>query len=285
MTVKLSDLRTAAQVREEDMRDPEYRREYERTKLANDVALQVLTYRAEHGMTQTGLARLLGMRQPNIARLESGEHEPSLSTLARLSSVLGIDFSVDITPGGACLAAPRATVSARGRERAGIALAGAASAPSAVLTKAPRRTASPGRDQKAAHLRDLERLRELIRPYSTDTSAPIARAIARMPAEGQAEARDILARLGTTGEDPEKAAARQQILLDIAEAETALRDLLGRPHYKIRDGRIVTDPGTGEPVPDRKTEREARALLAEMDRIRTRLTGLPPRDDVPGAAE
>jgi transcriptional regulator with XRE-family HTH domain len=54
-------------------------------------------------MSQAELARRLGMRQPHIARLESGEHEPSLSTLARLSSALGLDFSIDIKPGGLML--------------------------------------------------------------------------------------------------------------------------------------------------------------------------------------
>jgi hypothetical protein len=32
--------------------------------------------------------------------LESGEHEPSLSTLARLSATLDVEFILDITPGG-----------------------------------------------------------------------------------------------------------------------------------------------------------------------------------------
>jgi ribosome-binding protein aMBF1 (putative translation factor) len=98
--VKLSDLPTAAEVREQDMRDLDYRREYERTKLANDVAIKVLRYRAQHGLSQSELGRIVGMRQPLIARLESGEHEPSLSTLARLSAALDLDFSVDIKPGG-----------------------------------------------------------------------------------------------------------------------------------------------------------------------------------------
>jgi len=57
-------------------------------------------YRAEHGLTQTAFGRLVGMRQPHVARLESGEHEPSLSTLARLSATLDVDFILDITPGG-----------------------------------------------------------------------------------------------------------------------------------------------------------------------------------------
>ena len=39
------------------------------------------------------------MRPSNTARLESSEHEPSLSPLARLSSVLGVDFSVEVKRG------------------------------------------------------------------------------------------------------------------------------------------------------------------------------------------
>ena len=51
----------------------------------------------EHQLTQTELARMLGMRQPHIARLEAGEHEPSLAMLARLARVLGLEFHIDIT--------------------------------------------------------------------------------------------------------------------------------------------------------------------------------------------
>jgi ribosome-binding protein aMBF1 (putative translation factor) len=61
---------------------PEYRREHERTRLANDVAIRVIQYRAMHGLSQAELARRLGTRQPNVARLESGEHEPTIATLS-----------------------------------------------------------------------------------------------------------------------------------------------------------------------------------------------------------
>ena len=60
--------------------------------------MRVVGYRIDRGLSQTGLARLLGMHQPAIARLEAGEHEPSLATLSRLARVLGIDFHIDITP-------------------------------------------------------------------------------------------------------------------------------------------------------------------------------------------
>lgn len=124
--VKLSELRAEAEIHEQDLRDEEYRLEVERTQFANDVAIKVIQYRVSHGLSQAGLARRLGMRQPNVARLESGEHEPSLSTLARLSLALGLDFSVEVKTGALRLrypadsdAGPGSRVR-RGRKRASV---------------------------------------------------------------------------------------------------------------------------------------------------------------------
>lgn len=105
--VRLSELKTADQVRAVDMQnDLEYRREYERTRLANDIAIKVLKYRQANGLSQAQLARMLGMRQPNVARLEAGEHAPSLETLSRLADVLRLDFSIDVKPGRLSLRNP-----------------------------------------------------------------------------------------------------------------------------------------------------------------------------------
>jgi DNA-binding XRE family transcriptional regulator len=96
--MKVSDLRTASEVEQADLgNDPEYRAEWDRTRLSHEVAMRVLDYRVEHKLTQTALAELLGMRQPHIARLETGDHEPSLATLARLARVLDLEFHIDIT--------------------------------------------------------------------------------------------------------------------------------------------------------------------------------------------
>ena len=96
---KISELRSARQIRDDDLRDPEIRAENERTALAHAVAMRVIKYRADHALSQTGLAHLLNMQQPAVARLEAGDHEPSLATLARLARVLGVEFHIDITPG------------------------------------------------------------------------------------------------------------------------------------------------------------------------------------------
>jgi transcriptional regulator with XRE-family HTH domain len=38
------------------------------------------------------------MKQPAIARLEAGDHTPSIDTLVRLSRGLGMRFRLEITP-------------------------------------------------------------------------------------------------------------------------------------------------------------------------------------------
>jgi ribosome-binding protein aMBF1 (putative translation factor) len=95
---KLSDLTSSTQIAADELRDPEVATELERMSVAEQIALLLTTYRVEHGLTQTGLAELLGMHQPAIARLEAGTHEPSLATLARLSSALGIRLDVHVAP-------------------------------------------------------------------------------------------------------------------------------------------------------------------------------------------
>src|ERR1700719_1476316 len=61
---KLSDLKSAAQIAADERRDPGVLAELERTSVAEQVALLLTSYRVEHGLTQTGLAELLGMHQP-----------------------------------------------------------------------------------------------------------------------------------------------------------------------------------------------------------------------------
>jgi transcriptional regulator with XRE-family HTH domain len=80
------------------LRDDAFRREWERTALAGAVALRLVEYRAEHGLSQRALAAKLGMKQPAIARLEAGDHTPSIDTLVRLSRGLGMRFRLEITP-------------------------------------------------------------------------------------------------------------------------------------------------------------------------------------------
>ena len=101
--MRLDDAIPAEQVEADSMASPEYRAERDRTRLANEVAIRVLRYRHEHELSQSAFARLIGMRQPNVARLEAADHEPSVSMLSRLSAVLGEPFTIDVDSDGAHL--------------------------------------------------------------------------------------------------------------------------------------------------------------------------------------
>ncbi len=96
--MKLSRLRSSKDVLKKDLGDPEFRAEWERTALARAIASQVIAYRVEHGLSQTALAKRLGMKQPAVARLEAGEVTPSIETLQRLVPVLDTEIVIDLAP-------------------------------------------------------------------------------------------------------------------------------------------------------------------------------------------
>jgi DNA-binding XRE family transcriptional regulator len=87
------------------MQDTEVAQAWQETELARQVALLLVAYRAEHQLTQTALAQKLGMRQPAVARLEAGDHNPSFRTLIRLAEALGVEFTLHISKDGLDLSA------------------------------------------------------------------------------------------------------------------------------------------------------------------------------------
>jgi len=96
--MKLSEMKTNDELITEQLRtDPEFRAEWERTALARAVAVAIVRYRAEHDLSQRDLAGRLGMKQPQVARLELGEINPSMDTLMRLSAELGMFGIIAIT--------------------------------------------------------------------------------------------------------------------------------------------------------------------------------------------
>lgn len=101
--MKLSELTTQADLTRRQSSDPAFRDEWDRSALARAVAGRVVAHRVEHGLSQTALARQLGMQQPAVARIESGDHTPSLEVLWRLASRVGIEFHIDITARGVAI--------------------------------------------------------------------------------------------------------------------------------------------------------------------------------------
>lgn len=81
-------------LKEELIKDPEFAREYYKKDLAFDIGNMVIEARISRGITQTQLAKIIGTKQPGIARLERGESMPSLSLLDKVAKALGTNLSV-----------------------------------------------------------------------------------------------------------------------------------------------------------------------------------------------
>ena len=54
------------------------------------IGYHIAFQRKKKGLTQAGLARHSGIPQPNLSRIERGEQDPTVSTLLRICSSLGI---------------------------------------------------------------------------------------------------------------------------------------------------------------------------------------------------
>jgi len=103
--VKLSEMASLDEVVAQQREDPEFRQEWDRGAFAREVAIRVVRYRTDRGLTQAQLAKAVGMTQPVIARLESGDQAPSLATLARITAGTGISFHLDVADGDIALSA------------------------------------------------------------------------------------------------------------------------------------------------------------------------------------
>ena len=97
MTKKPTRSKTASRLAGEEARNPEVAAELARTAVANQLAILLVQHRIDHDLTQTALARMLGMSQPAVARLEAGDHEPSVATLMRLARHLGITLRLQLS--------------------------------------------------------------------------------------------------------------------------------------------------------------------------------------------
>jgi ribosome-binding protein aMBF1 (putative translation factor) len=97
--VKLSEMKPQDRVVAAALRDdPAVRSEWERMALARAVAVAVTRVRAARGLSQREIAALLAMTQPQVARLERGDVNPSMDTLMRVAAGLDIEFMISVRP-------------------------------------------------------------------------------------------------------------------------------------------------------------------------------------------
>lgn len=76
-------------VKEQIKKDPRMASALEEARIQVRLAVMIAQLREKRGLSQRDLAEKTGFKQPQIARIESGDYLPTLETLWKLADVLG----------------------------------------------------------------------------------------------------------------------------------------------------------------------------------------------------
>lgn len=82
----------------EQLKDPEFRAEYEALEPEFAIIQAMIDARKRAGLTQRQLAERSGIAQGDISKLERGSANPSIRTLRRLARGMGMSIKVQFEP-------------------------------------------------------------------------------------------------------------------------------------------------------------------------------------------
>lgn len=85
-------------IRNEVLANPDVKAEYNALKPEFDLARQVIAIRKASGLSQREFAERIGIKQPQLARIESGKQIPKLETLIKLASGAGYTVEIHFVP-------------------------------------------------------------------------------------------------------------------------------------------------------------------------------------------
>lgn len=85
------------EVKKELLKNPAIRKEYERLEPQFEIAVQLLDYRIKHNLSQAQLAKKLGTKQSAVARLESGNDNPTVKQLQKIADALNAKLVIKIS--------------------------------------------------------------------------------------------------------------------------------------------------------------------------------------------
>ncbi len=96
----MKGVRSYGDVKKRFLADPEFRKEYEALEPKFVLIESIIRRRTELKMTQKELADKMGTGQAAISRLESGEANPTLASLANIAKALDADLLITLKPRG-----------------------------------------------------------------------------------------------------------------------------------------------------------------------------------------
>lgn len=84
----------------QELQDEGFRLRWSEREAAYKVARELIRLRKQQGLSQSEVARRAGLKQPAVARLESGAVRPTLDTIQRVAHALGREVEVNLVRAG-----------------------------------------------------------------------------------------------------------------------------------------------------------------------------------------
>ena len=78
----------------EELKNPEFKRYYDEFGKQLEISYQLLQMRKRAKMSQGQLAKKIGTTQSNVARMEAGNQNFTISMLTRIAGIFGKDLDV-----------------------------------------------------------------------------------------------------------------------------------------------------------------------------------------------
>ena len=91
-------MKTLNNMLSEQLKDDEFRREYEAIQPELDVIRAIVDARTSQNLTQKELAERTGINQADISKLENGTRNPSVNLLKRLADGMGMALRIEFVP-------------------------------------------------------------------------------------------------------------------------------------------------------------------------------------------
>ena len=91
-------MRTFDDMLSNQLKDEEFRKEYEAIQPEMDVIRAIVDARTSQNLTQKELAERTGINQADISKLENGTRNPSVNLLKRLADGMGMALKIEFVP-------------------------------------------------------------------------------------------------------------------------------------------------------------------------------------------
>lgn len=80
---------------ERELKNPEFKKYYDEYGRQLEIAYQILKLRKKKKISQAQLAKKVGTKQSNIARIEAGQQNLSIDTLGKIAEALNCELKVN----------------------------------------------------------------------------------------------------------------------------------------------------------------------------------------------